>query len=170
MEKESEVIEVERFIKTADLVALWEAPDGTRNLTPEYVSALVKQGKIPAYRFKAKGHLFFRLSEVVAALRVKPELEPRVMRSYLKMLQETAPDRECTLEYYTPEGIEHPGDDAIEVVYLSEWSNAVDERSGITVAARFIQPPYVDSDIKGQWVIRDIETPEQLDDLWPDAQ
>lgn len=73
MAKEIEVAEVEKFIKTADLVNLFEAPDGTKNLTPEYVSALVKQGKIPAYRFKEKGHLFFRLSEVVEALRVQVE-------------------------------------------------------------------------------------------------
>ena len=67
----AKVREPEKFIKTADLVELF-----TGKLTPEYVSRLVEEGKLPAYRFGPKGHLFFRVSEVEKALRVKVEKKP----------------------------------------------------------------------------------------------
>lgn len=58
--------EREQFIKTADLVELFGG-----QLSPEYISQLVKEGKLPGYRFSEKGHLFFLASEVVKALRIR---------------------------------------------------------------------------------------------------
>lgn len=67
----------EGFMKMAELLKLFETPDGKMQLTAEYVSTLVKKGKLPAYRFGEKGHLLFRLSEVEDALRVQVQKEER---------------------------------------------------------------------------------------------
>lgn len=57
----------EKLIKTPDLAKIL-------GVTPEYLTQLVKAGKIPAYQFAEKGHLFFQLSEVLAALRVESKM------------------------------------------------------------------------------------------------